>query len=90
MSDKLVWQEVEVDTLPKELAQKLKKLRDARAVVRNLGQEFDGEFVALLTRKAGNPPAGHKYVVGHNFGKLSFAVAESKTKSTSGKAKFRL
>ena len=90
MSDKLNWQEVDVESLPKDLGRKLKELRDARAVVRNLSQEFDTQFVALLTRKAGNPPTGHKYVIGHNFGKLSFAIAESATKSTSGKAKFKL
>lgn len=90
MSDKLIWTEVDADSLPKGLAKQLNELREARQVARSLAQRFDEEFVKLLTAKAGNPPTGYKYVVGHNFGKLSFATAETTTKSSSGKAKFKL
>lgn len=90
MSTKLSWTEVDADSLPKGLAKQLTELREARQVARSLAQRFDEEFVKLLTTKAGNPPTGHQYVVGHNFGKLSFAIAETATKPSGGKAKFKL
>ena len=73
----LIWTRIDVDSLPKKLARKLEKVHDYGTTreERNTAREkFDEALIKALKRKVGKPPAKHKYMIGHNFGMLSFAA----------------
>jgi len=83
--EQLDWTDVDVATLPKKaggLYNKYKTLARDAAIAR---EEFNAEFIRSLSAKVNYDPDENHVVVGHNFGKLSFALASGPAEGPRGK-----
>lgn len=98
MATKPTWTEVDVDSLPAALAKRYEAVKDAAKAHRDAKDAFETQFRAALAKAKGDNgkalvPAGHKAVIGYNFGKLSFAIVADDTPTrtkSSAKPKFSL
>lgn len=83
-STKLVWTQVDESKLSEQDAKLLaisrKKAQEAKAAK----DAFNAAFLKAVAAKI---PADHEMVVGHNFGKLSVAIAPKGFKATKGSSK---
>lgn len=84
MSDKLVWTQVDESRLSEKDAKLLAAYRKISKEAAAARQAFNDAF--LISAKA-KVPAGHEMLIGHNFGKLSVAFAETGKTRSKGNSK---
>jgi len=86
---KPVWQEIDTDTLPAEVAEAYDAYKDAYRVTKALRETFETK-----ARDVVELPDGKRLAIAYNFGKLSFAAvdgepAKAKRKNVVALSSFR-
>jgi len=85
--EKLDWTDVDTDELSPKLAKLLAAYNSAQNVANKARDAFDTEFKKIAAEKLKIDTSEQSVVVGHRWGKMSFAIANEPAKGTAKKIK---
>jgi predicted dinucleotide-utilizing enzyme len=83
----LDWSDVDEESLSPKLLKLYNEYRKANAVASRAREAFDGEFKKVAADKLKLDPSEHSIVIGHKWGKLSYAVSNEPAKDAPKKLK---